>query len=204
MIRSVPYTQASDLGGPSADVLRRPCPPLGGGPASLPIRARHAGAGPAPPPAPATQQPPRRRPLRSRRPGGRGGVGPGSGFGSRGSAEEASESCARAEGRAGGEGRRGGEGGGDDAMFGNRCLGAHAQGPTRVVGGAGGWGRGEGGAPAPGSQRPQRLPTVAALRLPAKPRCGSSSSAPLFRPPGVSPRLAVCMGGSHFARSPPS
>lgn len=32
---------------------------------------------------------------------------------------------------------RGGKGGGDDAMFGNRCLRAHAQGTTRVVGGAG-------------------------------------------------------------------
>lgn len=39
---------------------------------------------------------------------------------------------------------RGGKGGGDDAMFGNRCLRAHAQGTTRVVGGAGGgWGRGK-------------------------------------------------------------
>lgn len=35
---------------------------------------------------------------------------------------------------------RGGKGGGDDAMFGNRCLRAHAQGTTRVVGGAGGGG----------------------------------------------------------------
>lgn len=42
----------------------------------------------------------------------------------------------------GGESRRGrgGKGGGDDAMFGNRCLRAHAQGTTRVVGGAGGGG----------------------------------------------------------------
>lgn len=38
---------------------------------------------------------------------------------------------------------RGGKGGGDDAMFGNRCLRAHAQGTTRVVGGAGGGGGGE-------------------------------------------------------------
>lgn len=49
-------------------------------------------------------------------------------------------------------------GGGNDAMFGNRCLRAHAQGPSMVVGGAAGGGeREEGGAPAPRSQRPQRL-----------------------------------------------
>lgn len=54
--------------------------------------------------------------------------------------------------------REGMTGGGDDAMFGNRCLRAHAQGPPMVVGGAGGGGeRKEGGAPAPRSQRPQRL-----------------------------------------------
>lgn len=35
--------------------------------------------------------------------------------------------------------------GGDDAMFGNRCLRAHAQGPSVVVGGVGGWGSEEGG-----------------------------------------------------------
>lgn len=67
--------------------------------------------------------------------------------------------------------RRVGKGGGDDAMFGNRCLRAHAQGTTRVVGGAwGGWvgERREGGALAPGTQRPQRLSTVAALRLPSE------------------------------------
>ena len=40
---------------------------------------------------------------------------------------------------------RGGKGGGDDAMFGNRYLRAHAQGTTRVVGGAGGGGREERG-----------------------------------------------------------
>lgn len=62
---------------------------------------------------------------------------------------------------------RGGKGGGDDAMFGNRCLRAHAQGTTRVVGGAGGGvgERKEGGAPARGTQRPQQRSTVVAPRL---------------------------------------
>lgn len=56
-------------------------------------------------------------------------------------------------------------------MFGNRYLRAHAQGTTRVVGGAGGVGeRREGGAPAPGTQRPQRLSTVVAPKL----RCEGS------------------------------
>lgn len=53
-------------------------------------------------------------------------------------------SHARARRRA----RRGrGWGGGDDAMFGNRCPRAHAQGTSMVVGGAGGglWGREERG-----------------------------------------------------------
>lgn len=71
-------------------------------------------------------------------------LGPGSGFGSRGIAEEVSESCARAEESAAREGMTGG---GDDAMFGNRCPLAHAQGTSMVVGGAGGgqWGREEKG-----------------------------------------------------------
>lgn len=84
-------------------------------------------------------------------------LGPGSGFGSRGIAEEVSESCARAEESAAREGMTGG---GDDAMFGNRCPLAHAQGTSMVVGGAGGGNGGErkkGGAPAPSVQRPQRL-----------------------------------------------
>lgn len=62
---------------------------------------------------------------------------------------------------------REGEGGGDDAMFGNRCLCAHAQGTTRVVGGGG---EERGGVPTPGTQYPQWLSTVATRRLP----CGSS------------------------------
>ena len=57
----------------------------------------------------------------------------------------------------------GGKGGGDDAMFGNRYLRAHAQGTTRVVGGAGGEERGRGAS----SRCPTAptAPTVVAPRL---------------------------------------
>lgn len=72
---------------------------------------------------------------------------------------------------------RGGKGGGDDAMFGNRYLRAHAQGTTRVVGSAGGVGeRREGGAPAPGTQRPQRLQLWSPLGCGLKAHCSLSPS----------------------------
>lgn len=92
-LRLEPLTSVSQ----SSDLLTGPCPPLRGGSRSQLIRKRHAGAGPASP-----LQPPLRSraapPRRSLLLGGRCLVGPGSGFGSRGSAEEVSESCARADG----------------------------------------------------------------------------------------------------------
>lgn len=54
-------------------------------------------------------------------------------------AEEVSESCARAEESVA---REGDDGGGDDAMFGNRCLRARARAGAIDGGGrCGGWGK---------------------------------------------------------------
>lgn len=92
---------------------------------------------------------------------------------------------------------RGRKGGGDDAMFGNRCLPAHAQGTTGGGGRSGGWGRGERAGLRLPQPTAQRLPTAAFARgLPA----ASVPRELLFRPPGMNPppRFSFCMRDPRF------
>ena len=109
---------------------------------------------------------------------------------------------------------RGGKGGGDDAMFGNRYQRAHAQGTTRVVGGAGrggrcwaGWGRGErAGRQLPVPNGPNGYQLWSPLSCGVKAHCSlSPSKALLFRPSDISLRFISTKRNSHFPcpSSPP-
>lgn len=124
--------------------------PLGAGPGVYQSESGTLALAPPRPSRPPLRSPAAPPPSR-RGPEDRRCLGPGSGSGSRGCAEEVSHARARRRARPGR--------GGDDAMFGNRCLRAHARGPCRgrwEVRGVGCRGRSAGPGPNGRNGRPSR------------------------------------------------